>query len=162
MSLLMMRVPISITPTRLFLIKKMANITLRQGISSRLKFCTRLKSNYGPSLADEFDGNMIRKREPDFGISGQKQINGIVYDGSIIHGLFSVQIPCKIVPCLYTKKNKNVITNQCLYSCKMALPSLLLTKISAIMISQKDHIKYIKMQYSERRCIEKNFTWYIR
>ena len=47
---------------------------------------------------------MIRKREPDFGISGQKQINGIVYDGFIMHGLFSVQIPCKIVPSLYTKR----------------------------------------------------------
>ena len=64
--------PISITPTRLFLIKKMANITLRQGISSRLKFCTRLKSNSGPSLAEEFSGNMIRKQEPDFGISVKK------------------------------------------------------------------------------------------
>ena len=47
---------------------------------------------------------MIRKREPDFGISGQKLINGIVYDGFIMHGLFSVQIPCKIVPSLYTKR----------------------------------------------------------
>ncbi|MGN0948730.1 MAG: hypothetical protein ACI4NR_07585, partial [Megasphaera sp.] len=42
-----------------------------------------------------------------------------------------------------------------LYGCKIPLLSLLLTKISAIIIPQKSHIKYIKMQYSERRCIEK-------
>ena len=54
-----------------------------------------------------------------------------------------------------TKKNENVIINQCIYSCQIPLISLLLTKISAIMIPQKDHIKYIKTQYSERRCIEK-------
>ena len=40
---------------------------------------------------------MTRKREPDFGISGQKQINGIVYDGFIIHDPFSVQIFIKVV-----------------------------------------------------------------
>ena len=37
----------------------------------------------------------------------------------------------------------------------MALLSLLLIKISAIMIPQKDHIKYIKIQYGERWCIGK-------
>ena len=47
---------------------------------------------------------MTRKREPDFGISGQKQINGIVYDGFIIHDPFSVQISCGIEPRLYTKR----------------------------------------------------------
>lgn len=80
------------------------------------------------------------------------------------HGmLFFCKIFCNILLILYinkiliiyNKNNKNVITNQCIYSYKIPLLSLLLTKISVIMISQKDHIKYIKMQHSERRCIEK-------
>ncbi len=44
--------------------------------------------------------------------------------------------------------------HEVLFFCK-TFCHILLIKISAIMIPRKDHIKYIKMQYSERRCIEK-------
>ena len=46
---------------------------------------------------------MIRKRELDFGISGQKRINGIVYDVSSCTVFFLCRFPVKL-PQVYIQK----------------------------------------------------------